>query len=214
MSSVMINRLSGDRIADGAAWLAVRALCCRTGDNGDPIAAERWDLFSRIWIEPYEKLLPEWTYVAEGDGQIVGYLTGCPDSRQFYREKVWRATLPLLVAIARGSYRHVPGAAGFAKQALVMRRGVERYFSPALRHEIGFDYPAHLHINIDAAYRRTGVGRRLVDNYFADLRDQAVPGVHVFCGVGPVEFYRSAGFHVLGQVELHSLSIFAMGAHL
>jgi ribosomal protein S18 acetylase RimI-like enzyme len=212
MDSVTIRRLSAGRGADGAAWTAVRALCCRTGDNGDPIPAGRWELFPRIWIEPYEKLLPEWTYVAESDGRIVGYLTGCPDSRRFYREKAWRATLPLLWAVARGRYRQVPGAAGFAQLALGLRRSVERSFSESLRREIALVYPAHLHINIDSDCRRRGVGRRLTDSYFADLRDQAVPGAHVFCGAGPVEFYRKLGFRVLERVEIRGLFTFAMGA--
>ena len=65
MDVVSVRRLSASRAVDRAAWAAVHGLCCRTGDNGDPIAPERWELFARIWIEPYEKLLPEWTYVAE-----------------------------------------------------------------------------------------------------------------------------------------------------
>ena len=36
----------------------------------------------------------------------------------------------------------------------------------------------------------------------------------VLCGAGPVEFYRSVGFQVLGRAEIRSLSIFAMGTHL
>jgi hypothetical protein len=212
MDSVTVIRLSAGRATDGASWAAVRALCCRTGANGDPVAPERWELFSRIWIEPYEKLLPEWTYAAESGGQIIGYLTGCPDSRKFYRQKAWRATVPLLLAIACGRYRHTPGAAGFAKQALGLRRTVERHFSPSVRREIVLDYPAHLHINIDAAYRGGGVGRRLTDAYFADLRRHEIPGVHIFCGAGPVDFYRRLGFQALEKVEIRGLSTFAMGA--
>ncbi|MGH7854662.1 MAG: hypothetical protein ACREP3_14545 [Candidatus Binatia bacterium] len=83
MDSVTARKLSASHDADRASW-AVRELCCRTGNNGDPIAPERWELFPRIWIEPYEKIVPEWTYVAESGPAIVGYLTGCPDSQEFY----------------------------------------------------------------------------------------------------------------------------------
>jgi GNAT superfamily N-acetyltransferase len=211
MHKVTVRRLSA---GGGAAWPAVRELCCRSGDNGDPILVERWELFSRIWIEPYEKLLPEWSYAAESGARVVGYLTGCPDSRRFYRAKAWRMTLPLLLAIAWGRYRHVAGAGAFAKQALGLRPGVESYFSRPLRRDLTLGYPAHLHINIDVAHRGRGVGRRLIDSYFADLRDQGVPGVHIFCGAGPVPFYRKQGFQVLESADIRGLMTLAMGVRL
>lgn len=214
MNSVTVRRLAAHRQAERAAWAAVRELCCRTGDNGDPIAPERWELFSRIWIEPYEKILPEWTYVAESGGTIIGYLTGCPDSQRFSRLKAWRATFPLLMAIAAGRYRHAPGVAEFVKRALGLRKSAEHRFSPSLHGEIALHYPAHLHINVDGHYRRAGVGRRLMDRYFADLRRHEASGLHLFCGAGPVEFYRRLGFQVLERVESHGVSTFAMGVHL
>ena len=213
MNSPIVRKLSGRR-ADRAAWGAVRDLCCRTGDNGDPIAPGRGDLFSRIWIEPYEKIVPEWTYVAESEGAIVGYLTGCPDSHKFIRQKTWRVTVPLLMAIAAGRYRQNTGASGFASQALRIRRSAERCFSRSLRREIVIAYPAHLHINIDAAHRRMGTGRRLVDSYIADLKQRAVSGVHLYCGAGPVPFYRRLGFHVLESVEIRGVAVFAMAIRL
>jgi GNAT superfamily N-acetyltransferase len=214
MDEVSVRRLSANRAVDGAAWAAVRELCCRTGNDGDPIAPERWELFSRIWIEPYEKILPEWTYVGESGGSIVGYLTGCPDSKAFHRLRRWRVTVPLLVAIAGGHYRHTPGARQFIKQALGLRKSVERRFTPALRRTIAHDYPAHLHINIDAAYRHRGIGRCLIESYFADLRRREVSGVHLFCGAGPVEFYRRLGFQKLESAEVNGVLTFALGAHL
>jgi len=68
-----------------ADWQAVRSLCCRTGNGGDPIDPTRWPLFAELWIGPYQRLVPEWTYVAEMDGRMVGYLTGCPDTAAFRR---------------------------------------------------------------------------------------------------------------------------------
>jgi len=117
MNSVTARRLSASHGADRASWAAVREICCRTGNNGEPIAPERWELFSQIWIEPYEKILPEWTYVAESGVSIVGYLTGCPDSQVFYRMKLWRVTLPLLMAVAAGSIGTLP-APGISSREL------------------------------------------------------------------------------------------------
>ena len=55
-----------------ADWQAVRSLCCRTGNGGDPIDPARWPLFADLWIGPYQRLVPEWTYVAlKGESQWV-----------------------------------------------------------------------------------------------------------------------------------------------
>jgi len=64
VESISIKRLSADTDSSGSQWAAVRELCCRTANDGAAIAAERWPLFSEIWIEPYRELLPNWTYVA------------------------------------------------------------------------------------------------------------------------------------------------------
>jgi GNAT superfamily N-acetyltransferase len=208
MERVTLRRLSAQ---DWTTWAAVRDLCCRTGDDGAPIAPERWALFARIWIEPYQKLLPDWSYVAETPKGLAGYLTGCPDSRKFSHAKRWRATLPLLVAILVGRYRHTPGTKEFVNQALGLRRSVEDRFNGLVRESIERSYPAHLHINVDADYRRAGVGRRLIETYLSDLRSIGVRGIHLFCGAGPVEFYLRLGFKVLDRVEAGKTSVFALG---
>ena len=54
---ITIRRLTVNRESERAIWHAIGELCCRTGNNGEPIAPERWRLFAKIWIEPYEKQL-------------------------------------------------------------------------------------------------------------------------------------------------------------
>jgi predicted N-acetyltransferase YhbS len=95
-----------------------------------------------------------------------------------------------------------------------LARARKRCFSRSLQQRIALAYPAHLHINIDAGYRRMGVGRRLIEDYFAGLRSHGVHGVHLFCGAGPVEFYRRLGFQKLESAEVNSVLTFALGAHL
>jgi hypothetical protein len=89
MGSITTRRLALDRPAESPLWAEIRTLCCRTGDNGGPIAKERWEFFAKLWVEPYERFLPEWTYVALFEESVVGYLTGCPDSRKFARTKAY-----------------------------------------------------------------------------------------------------------------------------
>lgn len=214
MDVIKTERLSANRGADRAAWLAIREICCRTGDNGRPIARERWDFFARIWIAPYEKLLPEWTYVAVLDGSIVGYLTGCPDSKKFSRGKFWRADLPLLMRIALGHYRHASGAREFARHSVGLGKRAEQHFSRALLQTLVRSYPAHLHVNVDESYRRAGIGRRLIESYFTDLRRHGVAGVHLFCGPDPVEFYRRLDFQVLETAAFRNTTVFVLGQSL
>jgi GNAT superfamily N-acetyltransferase len=211
MNSISIRRLSDDPQAEKAAWAAVRDICCRTGNNGQPIAAERWEFFSQLWIEPYQKLLPEWTYVAVAGESIIGYLTGCPDSRGFFRRKAWRIDIPLLLQVAVGRYRHIPDVGAFARRMLGLSANPERRFSLAL---IRDNYPAHLHINVAEGHRHMGIGRRLIEIYIADLRLRGVTGVHLFCGAGPVEFYRRLNFTVLETVPYYNASLFALGQRL
>ncbi|HMF47316.1 MAG TPA: hypothetical protein VK603_01645 [Candidatus Saccharimonadales bacterium] len=214
MGSITTRRLAFDRPAESPLWAEIRTLCCRTGDNGGPIAKERWEFFAKLWVEPYERFLPEWTYVALFEESVVGYLTGCPDSRKFARMKAWRMTLPLLLQIVLGRYRHTPGAHGFGRRAFGLSQIAERGFSRELRRSVEVDYPAHLHVNVDEGYRRMGIGRRLIENYLGDLRSSEVVGVHLFCGADPVEFYRLLGFEILGSAQFRGASIFSLGRKL
>ena len=83
------------RVARSAEdWADVRSLCCRTGNGGDPIDRKRWPLFAELWIGPYQRLVPDWTYVAEVDGRVVGYLTGCPDTAALRRARRFPSDAP------------------------------------------------------------------------------------------------------------------------
>jgi GNAT superfamily N-acetyltransferase len=185
-------------------WAAVRAICCRTGVAGEPVEPERWPLFGELWIGPYQQLRPEWTYVAEVGGQVAGYLTGCPDTAAFEQARPWAVTLRLLLRLARGRYAWNADARRFVRRALGLVPTPEARFPAALRRQLLRDYPAHLHMNVDAPFRRAGVGSALVARYGADLEARRVPGVHLFCGPDPRPFYTRLGFRELAAIELPS----------
>ena len=214
MEALSSRRLSANRKAEQKFWAAVREICCRTGDNGRPIPADRWEFFAEVWIEPYEKLLPEWTYVAICDNSTIGYLTGCPDSAKFSRRKAWRCTFTLLLEIGLGRHRHTPGAREFARRTLGLGKKVEGRFSRQLKHALEVYYPAHLHVNVEEHYRGMGIGRRLIEGYIADLRVAGVKGLHLFCGADPVGFYRRLDFEILENVQSGNAPIFALARKL
>jgi GNAT superfamily N-acetyltransferase len=187
-----------------ADWRAVRELCCRTGNSGDPIEASRWPFFADLWIGPYQRLTPEWTYVVDTGREVVGYLTGCPDTAAFKRSSVHAVTLPLLLHVLRGAYGWNGDTRRFVRQTLGFRTGPERRLLKTLRLNLYREYPAHLHMNIEARFRGRGLGRDLVERYLEDLRTARVRGAHLFCGSAPREFYTRLGFHELGRLELPS----------
>ena len=185
-----------------ADWQAVRSLCCRTGDGGDPIDPARWPLFAELWVGPYQRLVPEWTYVADAGGRVVGYLTGCPDTAAFRRVRRFRVTLPLLGAIACGRYAWNPDARRTVSLALRLRSDVESRLTTGQPGGFTRTYPAHLHMNVEAEYRRRQIGAALIDRYVRDLMAAGVPGIHLLCGAGPRAFYARNGFADLAALEV------------
>jgi GNAT superfamily N-acetyltransferase len=57
-------------------------------------------------------------------------------------------------------------------------------------------FPAHLHVNISAAFRNRGIGSRLIEQFVSDAKAAGVPGVHVVTSAGAanVSFYDRNGF--------------------
>jgi GNAT superfamily N-acetyltransferase len=181
-------------------WRAVRELCCRAADSGRGIPPERWGFFAEYWITPYERLRPGWAYVAREDGTVAGYLTGCPDTAAFERSRL-ALRARLLAAVLLGRHPRTEEAARFLRRCLRREPWPEDLFPLELRRSLPSTHPAHLHVNVEERLRGRGVGRRLVELYCEDLRRARVPGVHLYCGAAPLEFYRRLGFAELGRAE-------------
>jgi GNAT superfamily N-acetyltransferase len=199
-----------------ADWRAIRDLCCLTGRQGDPIEAVRWPFFAELWVGPYERLRSDWGYVAEAGGRIVGYLTGCPDSRRFRWERALQCTLPLLARVAAGRFSGSIDAPRFVRRTLGLLAEPERRLRRAgLPPNLDDTYPAHLHMNVDVGARRRGVGEALVASYVRDLTARGVPGIHLVCGSAPRPFYLRLGFRDLGAIEFRpGLWIHGLGRRL
>ena len=205
---VRVARNAGD-------WEAVRSLCCRSGNGGHPIDPARWPLFAELWVGPYQRLAPASTYVAESQGGVVGYLTGCPDTAALRRARQLRFTLPLLARIACRRYAWNADARRAVRLALHLRQDLESRLAFELPAGFSLAYPAHLHMNVEAEYRGRGIGTALIERFARDLQAAGVPGIHVFCGPAPRSFYARNGFAELAAIETSSgQRVHALGRRL
>jgi len=207
----VIRRLTASSAKDASVWHTIGAICCRTASNRVFRNARDQELFTSIWIEPYEKLRPNWTYVAEVDGRVVGYLTGCPDSPAFSRKKYLRCTLPLVARIACGGYRGATRPGNFVRQAFGLKRSPESIFPSALKRELSAHYPAHLHMNVEPTHQKTGAGTALFQRYATDIEQAGISGIHVYCAAAPLPFYLRLNFKELGCERFLDAYIYLLG---
>lgn len=162
------------RRASPADWPAIKALCADTGRQGEPVDDEEREAFSEHWIAPYRELRPDWTFVAAVDDKVVGYLTGCPDTLSFEKER-------------RRVFRPQPDS--------------RELFAADIRLKLWTGHPAHLHMNVSADSRGLGTGAALLRAFFDELRKAGVPSAHVICGPAAAPFWERMGFRTEAAVE-------------
>lgn len=177
---------------------AVRQICADTADDGLPI--ERFfpdrEVFADLLTRYYTEFEPESCFVAENGGDVIGYVTGCLDTKRFLRVMTWRiAPVVLIKAIFRGTLWHEQTVRLFsANTGLWLKNGYRRGSK--------FDgYPAHLHVNLRQGFRGRRLGHRLVETFCERARASGVHGVHA--GVSAENPRACHFFEGLGFVELH-----------
>ncbi len=167
---------------------AVYDICLRTGASGRDATHLYADpaLLGHVYAGPYLKLCPGFAFVVD-EGEVLGYILGAPDTREFEArcEAEWWPPL-------RDRY---PDPAD-PKTPDEHKMHAIHHFQPAPAEIVG-DYPSHLHIDLLPQTQGKGYGRRLMDLLCARLREAGSPGLHL--GVDPantraVGFYRALGF--------------------
>ena len=155
---------------------SVREIAYETADRGNPadnIFSDRQVLGDLLTIY-YTDYEPGSLWVAESDGKVVGYLSGCLDTRRYFRLMAF-VILPLVLikAIFCGVF---------------FRKSTWRLLKPALKswrrgdfkRQIPLDkYPAHLHIDIKKEFRGQKIGQRLVEGFIGQLQQERIPGIHL-----------------------------------
>jgi ribosomal protein S18 acetylase RimI-like enzyme len=175
---------------------AVRSLACDTADSGQPM--ERFfpdrEVFADALTGYYTDICPDYSWVAEMEGTVVGYLTGCLDTRRYLRAMAFRiGPLAFLRAIGRGALWHPLTRRLISANLRDWRAGKT----------LSLDrFPAHLHLNFTSAARGQGAGRQLLAAFLGQVKSSGVPGVHAKVSAGNERarrFFENAGFTELGR---------------
>jgi len=185
------------------AWTEVHAICCETANAGAPRGdPARWPFFGELWVGPYERRWPSWTWVGVGESQdLLGYITLCPNTQDHELWMTWVFRPQLALKILLGRYAKTLDTQKFLKRWLGLEKSPEHLFPREILQKVHTQYPAHLHTNLRARARGTGLGKALWEAGASQLRTHQIPGIHLFCGDAPVGFYRKCGFEILHTVE-------------
>jgi ribosomal protein S18 acetylase RimI-like enzyme len=175
---------------------AVLRIGAGTAFFGAPIEAclEDRNLFLDAFYAYYTDLEPQHSWVACADGQVVGFLAGCVDTR-LHNRQLLRVIIPRLAGnLLRGRYH-------FGKRSWHYFSGMLARFLRGELTRVNLDaYPAHLHINVESAWRRVKLGQRLMDAWLGELRALGSPGVHLnttSLNEAACRLYEKMGFRLL-----------------
>ena len=172
---------------------AVRQLAGDTAAFGDPIEhfLDAREMFLDAFANFYTDHQPDHLWIAEESGALLGYLMGCPNTRDYedwfhanLKQVAWRA----LTLRYRGVWTRK--SMGY----------LWRYYRTHLPYLDLSPYPAHLHIDTRADRRGGGVGTALMTVYLEQLRGEHAPGVHLETSSEnkiAVPWYEKLGFQLL-----------------
>ncbi len=168
-------------------------VCLRTTDNGADGRHLYTDprIVGEVYVGPYLARHPECAFVLEDEEGVGGYIVGAPDTTAYdeWAEAEW---FPLLrQRYPQGTFP--PGTPDADYVNLI-------HSPPRMPAEIVETHPAHLHIDLLPRCQRRGLGRRLMDELFAQCRSAGAPAIHLGCSpenTNAIAFYRHLGFEDL-----------------
>lgn len=148
-------------------------------------------LFADLWVRPYLEEGSACNFLAESEGQVLGYIIGTLDLR-LYRRWFLGHLLELLGKAVGGGYPHW-------WESLPYLLRMARYPARAAPLE---SFPAQLHINLLPQSRGLGLGQRLMDSYLDCLRARGVVGVQLSTtheNQAALKLYERNGFVIFSE---------------
>jgi ribosomal protein S18 acetylase RimI-like enzyme len=181
---------------------AVREISCDTADRGNAVesffSGRRVvaDLLTRYYTD-YE---PQTSWVAEYEGQVIGYLAGCLNSRRHFWMMVFCIVPGAVIgAILRGVLWRKETWRLLGAWVRMWRRG--GFFKSVLRER----YPAHLHINLRQSFRGQHVGQHLIERFIEQVKVAGMRGISVSVREGnsaACRFFERLGFTPLSRYPI------------
>lgn len=148
-------------------------------------------LFEDLWMYPY-RLTAHAAFLAEQDGQALGYIIGALDQRAYSRALAVTLLARVLPRLLTLRYPRPLSALPYLRRLVAAPTPSA---DPAR-------YPAHLHLNLLPQARGAGLGGRLLDAYLQALRARGVPGVQLSTtleNAAALRTYTRAGFQIHDQ---------------
>lgn len=189
--------------AEDSDWSEIKKICAQTGQAGDPVESDRSELYSEIWVGPYEAISDNYSVglVCKNEDSVQGYLIGATDSKAF---RTWKSILfdvPLFFKILFRRYPNNSDAQRFKRRLFKKEKSPEDSFAAEDLKEVLVSYPAHLHMNFLPQARGQGWGQKIFQRFIEILKEQKVSGVHLFCGAEARSFYLKCGFAEFRRIE-------------
>lgn len=155
-------------------------------------------LFEDSFYRYYTDYEPEHAWVAIANQEVVGFLTGCFDTRRQIEVTRYKLMPKVYWRFLRGKYK-------IGKKTIAYYRKLRQVRRPEnLTHVDLRIYPAHLHINVDQQWRGCGIGQRLIQIYLDQLIYAGVIGVHLGTtseNEAACKLYTKMGFELLESKE-------------
>ncbi len=199
--------------AEDSDWSEIKNICAQTGQAGNPVEPERAELYSEIWVGPYETISDNYSVglVCKNEDSVQGYLLGANDSKAFRRWKTILFDVPLFFKILLRRYPNNSDAKRFKRRFFKKEKSPEDSFSVNDLKEIQNSFPAHLHMNFLLQARGQGLGRKIFLQFVQILKEQNVPGLHLYCGTEARAFYLKCGFAEFRKIEFRpGVNVFLM----
>jgi len=179
-------------------YQGVRKICCDSADMGKPVENFFYDreVFADLLTRYYMDYEPQGLWVALQDGEIIGYLMSCNDSRSYFNIMAWWILPKVIIrSLLRGVFFH-------RQPWIILRAILKSYLIGGFRRNISLDsYPAHLHVNVKNGFRGQHVGKNLAEAFFAQASNKGIKGVHLAVrqdNLSACHFFEQLGFFVLG----------------
>lgn len=176
----------------------LRTLFARAGD--DSPTESLWghaESEAAMYLDPYLDLLPDSVFLAEIDGALVGYLTGCADSAAFPSE-----TKRMDDAIRRYRLMTKRGPAAFFARSLADLLVTKLRRQPTAGDFTDPRWPAHLHINVAPEARGTGAAAGLMRAWLDQLGSTGCHLQTLQENVRARKFFERNGFAAHGPTPL------------